>query len=809
MEEINKGGFGIRSIFRLENLPTFFILLLVFLLPFFFIPSAHFSVLSSKTILTFTLVIVSLCLFLVSILKKGKFSVPASKMYISVALVPIVFLVSAILSRVPSMSIMSFGYETGTFCFILAMFLLLFLSANLFQSEKNTFYSYLALFASFSLVSLFHIVRLFFGPSVLSFGFFNAPTQTFLGGWYDLSTFYGITLILSLVSIEMLKVSGLLKILLRVVFFVSFCFIVIISFSVLWVVLAFLSLIFFVYIFSFEQVSSVGEKRLGNDGEIIHISKSDGNLRKISILTLVVLIVSCLFLTPLVSSISSSISSTFNIVNIEARPSWGATLDVSRNVLKNDAFLGAGPNTFVSQWQLLKPTPINLTPFWDTDFNVGIGFIPTFLSTTGILGILSWFIFLGFFLYAGFISLFARGETGFAKYLTASSFFVSLYLWIIAIVYTPGTSIIVLTFFFTGLFFASLHREGFLRSIPVSFSAYPRASFAMVLSLVLVMVATLSLGYFFAERTLSSYYFSKGIYAVSQKNDIENGELYISKAISLWGNDIYFRGFSELQIMRLSNIVASVKGDQVSDEVKNEFQRVLGSAIDSANKAVLFNPANYQNWISVARVYESVSPLGIDQAYENSVKAYNEAIKASPQNPKIYLMLARLEASKNDFVKAKEYLAQALAQKPDYTEAIFFRSQIEVAEGNIKGAISSMEGIALISPNDAGVFFELGLLNYNNKDFARAVSAFERAIVLVPQYSNAKYFLGLSYEKLGRRADAIAQFEGISVLNPDNAEVALILKNLRAGRGAFTDAEPPVDDKPEKRSKLPVDELEN
>ncbi len=800
---------GLKSFFKLENIPSVAILFLVFFAPIFFIPSMSFSLQSSKSIFISSLVLLSFFIFLISVLKKGKVELPVGKVYLSVVLVPVTILISALLSQVPSMSLMGFGFETGTFSFILTMFMLVFLVLNLFQSEKKFFYSYVCIFFTFVVVSLFHLMRFVFGPDFLSFGFFSYTTSSFLGGWYDLSIFYGLTLILSLVSIEMLAMGRLFKNLSRIVFFVSFAFLVIINFSLLWIVLAVLSLLFFVYLFSLEQVSVSAEKKIGLDGEIIHISKGDGVVRRISILTMVVLIASCLFLTPLVSTISNSISSSFNLSNLEARPSWVATIDVSRGVLKNDAFFGSGPNTFSSQWQLLKPSGINSTNFWDTEFGAGIGYIPTFLITTGVVGFMAWVVFFGFFLYFGFISIFAKEENNFFKYLTASSFFVSLYLWIMSCTYIPGTSIILLTFFFTGLFFASLHRNKILSSIDVSFSAYPRASFAMVLSLVLLMIATLSFGYIFTERTLSAYYFSNGVIALSEKKDMDLAESNTIKAISLWGNDVYYRGFSELQIIRLGNIVSSITSEKVSDEVRNEFQRVLGNAIGGANSAVQFDSTNYQNWVSVARVYEAVNPLGVPQAYENAVEAYNEAIKDSPQNPRLYLMLARLEASKKDYVKAKEYLAKALEQKPNYTEAIFFRSQIEVADGDIKSAISSMQGISLISPNDAGVLFELGLLQYNNKDYSSASVSLEKALKIVPQYSNAKYFLGLSYEKIGRRNEALAQFEDLAKLNPENEEVALILKNLREGRGAFTNAEPPVDDKPEKRSKLPVEEKKN
>ena len=40
--------------------------------------------------------------------------------------------------------------------------------------------------------------------------------------------------------------------------------------------------------------------------------------------------------------------------------------------------------------------------------------------------------------------------------------------------------------------------------------------------------------------------------------------------------------------------------------------------------------------------------------------------------------------------------------------------------------------------------------------------------------------------------------------NPDNKEVALILSNLQAGKDPFANAQPPIDDAPQKRSTPPV-----
>ena len=52
-------------------------------------------------------------------------------------------------------------------------------------------------------------------------------------------------------------------------------------------------------------------------------------------------------------------------------------------------------------------------------------------------------------------------------------------------------------------------------------------------------------------------------------------------------------------------------------------------------------------------------------------------------------------------------------------------------------------------------------------------------------YSNAKYYLGLIYDRDGNKQAAIKEFEEILQLNPGNADVKRILDNLKSGKAAL------------------------
>ncbi len=85
----------------------------------------------------------------------------------------------------------------------------------------------------------------------------------------------------------------------------------------------------------------------------------------------------------------------------------------------------------------------------------------------------------------------------------------------------------------------------------------------------------------------------------------------------------------------------------------------------------------------------------------------------------------------------------------------------------MKQAIASLEAVSVITPNDANLFFQLGLLRFSDGNFSGAGSAFERALTLTPSSINAKYYLALTLDKIGKHAESIALFEEIQKLNPD------------------------------------------
>ncbi|MSR78774.1 MAG: tetratricopeptide repeat protein [Candidatus Taylorbacteria bacterium] len=789
---------GVRMGF-LEKATFALLLVIPFLLPLFFIPSVSFPVQFSKMVLLSFLVLTAFAFWIIARLKDGRFTFPRTSLFLSGISVLVIISISALFSGAVQQSFVGLSLEMGTGASMVILFLLMFLVPPVFKTKDRIFYSYLAFFAAFFLLALFQVLRLIFGVEFLSLGIFTDITSNTVGKWNDLGVFFGIGTVLSLITLELISLSRLFKILAYTALAISLFFLAIVNFTAAWYVIAFFSLIFLVYVISFDKSEMV--KDIAEDDSSGESTMKP--LRRIPTTSLVILLISLVFILG-GGSIGASFSDKLSINHLEVRPSWAATMSIAKNVLTHDPFFGSGPNRFTKEWLLSKPDGINSTIFWNTDFSFGVGFIPTFLVTTGLLGALTWLLFLGSFLFVGFKAILSAIEDKISRYLVTSSFLVSLFLWIINIFYLPSLSVVTLTFFFTGLFIASLYQGGLVKSINISFIDDPRKGFVSVLVLILLLTGSITVGYSFTEKFIASIYFQNGIITYNSAGNVDNAEKALLSAVKLDSNSSYYRALTQISMMRMSALTSQDPKSISQDTFKTKFQGYFSSALSYAEQAVSLDQSDYQNWLSLGQVYEAVVPLKVPNSYESSSAAYLKSLEQNPKSPAILLTLGRLEAAHANNEKAKDYIGQALRQKNNYTDAIFLLAQIQVQEGKIKDAISSVEAAAILSPNDSGTFFQLGFLRYNDKDYEGASGAFKQALVINSAYANAKYFLGLSYQKLGLLPEAIALFQNLKDTNPDNTEIGLILKNLDAGRDPFANATPPIDSRPEKRATPPI-----
>jgi len=763
---------------NLETSTRIILLVVAVLLPLIYSPFTSLTLPFAKSIFFLVGVVIVFALFLIDVLKRGSIELPKSWFMLSLVAVPLAFLISLIFSPARGPSFIGYGFETGTFFFILSLFIFLFLTIYLFKNSKQVLLYYGLFAVSLVLLAIVYTVR-----HILGFNPFIADIIGPVGSWNDLAVIFSIGLVISFVSLEMLNLGKMFKVLSYAVFVLALLILGVVNFFITWLVLGALALIWLVYRLSYS-------------------ASPTSSARKVSPHALVVLILSVVFILG-GSQISNYVSSHLKISTLDFRPSWPLTIEVAKQTLKDSPVVGSGPNRFINEWLHFKPDVVNQTVFWNSDFVSGIGLVPTFVVTTGILGAVAFVLLFLSLIYFGFLSLFVKEVNPISKYLLTSSFLTTLLLWVLAVFYVPSITILVLTFLFTGIFFSTLIFSGVLGTKTLDFTKYPRISFVVTLVLVLLLILNITAGYISTQKAIASVYYQKSLNILNTSRDLVQAENLMLKAASFGRADIYLRALTQINISGLNDVILKA---ETGDVTQNQFQQVLRTAISNGKNSVSLDPTNYQNWLALGNVYAAIALIGVPGAEDRAIEAYEVARGKAPKNPAIPLIEARLKAQGGNIDTAREYIVEALKLKPNYTDAIFLLAQIEASAGNINEAINSVEVAVAIDPNNAGLYFQLGLLRYNNGSFAKAAEAFEQATVLVPEFSNAKYFLGLSYYQLDRAKDAEKQFAELKDLNPNNEEVASILDNLRSGKSPFSNTEPPLDDKPEDRVELPLSE---
>lgn len=778
-----------------EKISYYILIVFVFLLPFFFLPSLG-NLQQNKGILIGFAVLVPFILMLVRSVKRREVSFQKNWLFFTSVIFLVVLLISSLVNGHFSVSFIGKGFETGTFAFVALLVILMMLISQIIRTQDKVMRLYSTFWISITLLLVLHIGRLFFGTHFLAFNVLTNATANFVGKWTDLGILFGAAGLLSLITLEFLPIKKTLKWFLSIVMLLFALFLFIINFTTLWSALAVSAGILIAVKLLSNKHSQGGEEK-----------------RSWPVLSIIALIISVALIIPvgggstLGTILSEKAINYFNTSQVEIRPAWKSTFSIAGKTYDSgivSLLLGSGQNRFVNQYLKFKPEGVNATPFWNYDFDTGVGYVPTFMVTAGILGVLSWLLFLVLFVYRGGKAIFQTYENRAQKYVVVSSFITAFFFWFMAVTYVPSAVTLALTFVFTGIAIAVFFMEGQMNE-PITINLREKnkiVSLFYYIILILLIIGSLFTLYKYTAIIIANNYFQNAMTSLNQGGKVEDAEAMIKKAVQWNPSDIYYQVLAELNIVKMSQFIAANKLSQSSDvEV---FKGYLNAAGTYAQQAIVADDSNYQNWIEAGRVFESVVPLQVKNAYEQAIGAYAQAVERNPTNPAIYLMLARLELANKNPTEAKKYIGGALQLKNNYAEAAFLLSQIQVQEGNLNEAIKSVQAAAQFSPNDQTIYFQLGLLKYNNKDYKGAIEAFTAAVNIDPQYSNARYFLGLSLSKIGNVDEAIKQFTIVQQYNPDNEEVALILKNLKAGKQPFADAEAPIDNKPEKRKTLPV-----
>jgi len=766
--------------------------LLVFgLLPLIFIPSIFVSVPQTKIFVASVGLFLVVIFFAFSVLRQGvvrvRFELPIVLMWVAF----IVATISAFFSGDFFDSFWGSEMNVNSALFVGVMALAMTVWSGIGVDKKLVVRLYLLLAGSGLILGLFHIVRVFLGPEALSLGIFgsNIVLSPF-SEWNSLAVFFGLIIILSMIALEQLSLRLVGRVFFAVITVLSLVMLAIINFGVVFIVLGLVSLIILLY----------GLTRGKFNTSQVPVPQTSESALSLAV-SLAVLFVSMVFVLG-GTAVGSAVSQLTGISYIEVRPSFEATVGIAKEVYKESALLGVGPNKFADAWRQYHDISINSTIFWNTSFQAGYGFIPTVFITQGLLGGLLWIVFFATLLFVGMRTFWQNVHADTLWYFIAlASFVASVYLWGMSFLYVPGPVLFLLAALCTGLFFAArkiIMPQG-VRTCQLM--GNQRTAFMTVAVTVLIVVGSVGSLYFMGRHFTASYIYVSAANALDTNTNIPGALQGISNAFALSPDDAFPRRIALYQKDEVRRIMQENKGGL---EAQAAFEQALSSALDAAGRAVALDGTDPQNWETLGRVYAEVVSLNMENAYELAVQAFEKARELDPQSPSRLVMLSEVELLKGNAIKAREHIMGAIGLKSNYTDAMYILAQIEISEGNVPAAIESTRAAALLDSNNPVRFFQLGVLELSNSQFEDAKRSLTRATELSPDYANARYFLAFAYDKLGKKNEAKEELKKVLALNPDNTEVQALIGRLDRGESLSPAVAPVAETSETSATKEPV-----
>ncbi len=754
------------------------------LLPLFFIPIAYAPFEYTKVLFVVFGILLATIFFSLSILRSGRVACVGGSALLAFWSIALATTAAAVLSGDMYDALIGDTFSIHSALFVLLLVFTASLIALFGQTKLFIMRTYIALAGSAVVLGVFHITRVVFGADTFSFGVFSTNTCSPLGSWNDLALFFGLIILLSIVTLEQLPLTRSGRWLFSIVIGVSLLVLAMVNFFAVWLILALVSLMVLMYALTKDRLLARGRSFADKPG--VAVSSV--------MVSATVFIISLIFVVG-GSVVGGAVSKVTGITYIEVRPSVSATIDIARDVYRDNALVGIGPSKFADAWRLYKDRSLNETIFWATDFTGGSGYIPTQLVTTGMLGVVSWIAFFIFFLLTGFRMLFKTVLADrFWYFIGTSSFVAASYLWVMAGIYTPGVATLLLAALFTGVMFAAAAVLVKDRVYTWSIDDNRRAGFVLVGMVMIMIVLAVSSLYYVGRHYAAVYTVSGAVSGLDGSETLEAVEQRIVRAFAMVASDQFARQIAFYQLSKMNALIGEVNP---TPEQQQQFQLAAANGINAADQAISIDATDPLNDSALGGMYSLLAAAGVEGAADRARDAYSKARTLDPQNPSYALLEAQLLARAGNRDEARSKIAEAIGLKSNYTDALFFLSQLDVSEGNVAAAIATTQAIISLEPNNPARLYQLGVLLSSDKQRDPAIAAFERAVALDPNYANARYFLALGYIETGNTAGAIAQLEAIDALNPGNQQIQGLLNELRAGRTpqldtAATSASTPV-----------------
>jgi tetratricopeptide (TPR) repeat protein len=360
---------------------------------------------------------------------------------------------------------------------------------------------------------------------------------------------------------------------------------------------------------------------------------------------------------------------------------WSMTLETLKSV--KQAVFGIGAENFLTAFTVGRPISLNLSPIWNARYILSSNLLFHLFSIYGLLGGISTLIL-------------TKGLATKTKSLFTASLIVGALTFFLI---PPNITVCIVI----ALLVALVPGQ---KILTLKSPFRHRAWLGIPLSILVVAFALFSL--FWVGRAYWADTLITKSYAFAQQNNgTQTYNLQVRAISAVPQNSNYHVLMSQTTMamaVSLTDTINKRQESSISAQTQNDRQLVsqlIQQSIQDAKLALTVNPRNVLAWENIARIYGQL--VGAAQGADTwSVSAYNQVIQMDPTNPSTRLELGALYIRLANYPEAINRFQQAIALKPDYTNAYYNLSNAYKLNKDITQAISAMEQtVKLIDKNSS------------------------------------------------------------------------------------------------------------
>ncbi len=383
-------------------------------------------------------------------------------------------------------------------------------------------------------------------------------------------------------------------------------------------------------------------------------------------------------------------------------------------------FFGNGFGNYASAFTRFKQASFNANPaLWFVPFTQSSSLVLELLATTGIVGMLSFFLIL------------FRSLTKPSQKKTNPMYF-SIAILALAAFFLPFSfEGITFLFLFLAIFTsieAFKHPHSFFDIEPrvvalkkglialhqtqeqsTTNQRYEYSAALPYTTAILLLVFVGVVGFYAGKYVISNIDFQKSILAANNNNGSITYTLQVQALNTFPYQSSYYRIFSQTNIALANSIAASQpKASSPSAQAQQTIYGLIQQGITTARTATILSPQTVGNWQNLASVYRSL--IGLGQNADNfTIASMQQAITLDSNNPQEYLTLGGLYYQLGQYDNAIRQFQQSITLKQDYPNAYYNLAHAYEQKQDTADALSNLQIVKQLVANDKANYDKVSL----------------------------------------------------------------------------------------------------